>query len=89
MRFQRVRTTALGLLAALVTATCLMPDTAEARTRQRQVQKWHGWTGAGSTFHLDGVAYPGGTRRGPATAYNNWEGGFHPVAFWVLHQRGF
>ena len=47
--------------------------------------KWHGWTG--STFHLDGVAYRGGNRRGPATAYNNWEGGFHPEAFWVLHLR--
>jgi hypothetical protein len=92
MRFLRVRNTAFGVLAALVAAACLMPDPAEARPRQRQVQKvqkWHGWTGKASTFYLDGVAYPGGSRRGPAMAYNNYEGGFHPVAFWVLHQRSF
>ena len=46
---------------------------------------WHGW--AGDSFYLDGVRYRGGSRRGPATAYNNWEGGFHPQAFWVLHLR--
>src|SRR5262245_20724647 len=45
---------------------------------------WHGWAGS---FHLDGVRYAGGNRRGPAAAYNNWEGGFHPEAFWVLHAR--
>lgn len=46
---------------------------------------WHGW--AGDSFYLDGVRYRGGNRRGPATAYNNWEGGFHAVAFWELHLR--
>jgi hypothetical protein len=49
--------------------------------------KWHGWTGTASTFHLDGVSYHGGSRRGPAAAYNNWEGGFQPEAFWALHLR--
>jgi hypothetical protein len=46
---------------------------------------WHGW--AGDSFYLDGVRYRGGNPRGPAAAYNNWEGGFHPVAFWELHLR--
>src|SRR5262245_16118985 len=46
---------------------------------------WHGWVG--KSFYLDGVRYRGGTRRGPAMAYNNYEGGFHPEAFWVLHLR--
>jgi hypothetical protein len=46
---------------------------------------WHGW---GGSFHLDGVRYPGGTRSGPAFSYNNYEGGFHPAAFWVLSDRG-
>jgi hypothetical protein len=45
---------------------------------------WHGW---GTSFHLDGVRYPGGNPHGPAAWYNNWEGGFHPVAFWVLQAR--
>jgi hypothetical protein len=58
-----------------------------APRRQPTYVVWHGWTGKASTFHLDGVAYPGGSRRGPASALNNWEGGFHPEAFWVLHLR--
>jgi hypothetical protein len=45
---------------------------------------WHGWAGS---FHLDGVSYAGGNPRGPAAWYNNWEGGFHPEVFWVLHAR--
>ena len=45
---------------------------------------WHGWAGS---FHLDGVRYRGGNPRGPASALNNWEGGFHPVAFWKLLER--
>jgi len=45
---------------------------------------WHGW---GGSFYLDGVRYPGGNPRGPASALNNWEGGFHPGAFWVLAAR--
>jgi hypothetical protein len=82
MRFQRC---GIVLLAAVVAAVCLAPDAAEARPRQRKVQPWHGWSG--DSFYLDGVRYRGGNRRGPATAYNNWEGGFNPEAFWVLHQR--
>jgi len=50
----------------------------------RASQVWHGW---GGSFYLDGVRYPGGNPRGPASALNNWEGGFHPVAFWVLTAR--
>lgn len=45
---------------------------------------WHGWAGS---FHLNGVRYPGGNPRGPAASYNNWEGGFHPVAYWKLMER--
>jgi hypothetical protein len=32
------------------------------------------------------VRYPGGNPRGPAMSYNNWEGGFHPTAFWVIKE---
>jgi hypothetical protein len=84
MKLQRARSTALGLLAAMVAATCLMPDSAEARTRQRKHQPWQGW---GDSFYLDGVRYPGGNPRGPRAWYNNWEGGFHPEVYWVLHLR--
>src|SRR5262245_48738821 len=62
-------------------------DRRRAPPRQPTYVKWHGWTGTASTFHLDGVAYRGGNRRGPAAWYNNWEGGFHPEAYWVLHLR--
>jgi|SRR6476660_3780052 hypothetical protein len=61
--------------------------TAIARPRRiaRLRDPWHGWAGS---FHLDGVRYPGGNPSGPAFAYNNYEGGFHPTAFWVLSDRG-
>ena len=59
-----------------------------AGARQRRVSglrnPWHGW---GGSFHLDGFRYPGGNRSGPAASYNNYEGGFHPTAFWVLSDR--
>jgi hypothetical protein len=45
---------------------------------------WHGW---GASFHLDGMRYAGGNRSGPAAAHNNFEGGFHPTAFWKLSDR--
>jgi hypothetical protein len=60
-------------------------DRRHAPRRHSQRVVWHGW--AGDSFYLDGVRYRGGNRRGPATAYNNWEGGFHPDAFWALHLR--
>ena len=47
-------------------------------------RQWHGW---GASFHLDGVSYPGGNRKGPAMWYNNYEGGFHPTVFWKLYER--
>jgi hypothetical protein len=84
MKLQRARSTALGFLAAIVAVTSLMPDSAEARPRQRKHQPWQGW---GNSFYLDGVRYEGGNPRGPAAWYNNWEGGFHPEAYWVLHLR--
>lgn len=86
---QRVRITAIGLLAAVVAAVALIPTDAEAGTRHRprvkKLQPWHGWHG--DSFYLDGVRYRGGNRRGPAFAYNNWEGGFHPAVFWELQRR--
>jgi hypothetical protein len=56
-----------------------------ARRHQPNRAVWQGWSG--DSFYLDGVRYRGGNPRGPAAAYNNWEGGFHPVAFWELHLR--
>ena len=51
----------------------------------RGANAWHGWAGS---FHLDGARYPGGNPFGPASYYNNYEGGFHPTAFWKLSDRG-
>jgi len=84
MKLQRARSAALGLLAAAVAVTCLMPDAAEAKARQRKHHPWQGW---GNSFYLDGVRYEGGNPRGPAAWYNNWEGGFHPEVYWILHLR--
>jgi hypothetical protein len=53
-------------------------------------RKWHGWVQSRSgrfKFFLNGHAYRGGTPYGPAFAYNNWEGGFNPKAFWELQDR--
>ena len=52
--------------------------------RTRVAGKWQGW---GGSFYLDGTRFAGGNPSGPAAWYNNWEGGFHPVAFWTLHDR--
>jgi hypothetical protein len=51
--------------------------------------KWHGWvaTSKGFAFYLDGARYKGGTPWGPAMAYNNWQSGFSPRAFWLLIDR--
>jgi len=57
---------------------------ARPRRVSRLENAWHGWAGS---FHLDGVRYPGGNPSGPAAAYNNYEGGFHNSAFWVLSNR--
>ena len=46
---------------------------------------WHGWAGS---YHLDGARFPGGNPSGPASYYNNYEGGFHTTAFWILSDRG-
>jgi hypothetical protein len=82
MKLQRGRTI-IGLLTAIVAATSLMTDPADARSR-RKAQPWHGW---GDSFYLDGVRYPGGNPRGPKAWYNNYEGGFHPEVFWELQRR--
>jgi hypothetical protein len=44
----------------------------------------HGW---GASFYLNGERFEGGNPRGPANALNNWEGGFHPAAFFRLLER--
>jgi hypothetical protein len=56
-----------------------------AQRANRDDFPWHGWAGS---FHLDGSRYPGGNPSGPKFAYNNYEGGFHRTAFWVLADRG-
>jgi hypothetical protein len=42
MRLQRGRTM-LAVVAALATAACFITDSAEARSRQRNVHQWQGW----------------------------------------------
>src|SRR5262245_10321908 len=82
-----------GASAKCFTAKAKKKYAKKARTRTalkrprrvaRLREPWHGW---GASFHLDGHRYPGGNRFGPATSYNNFEGGFHPSAFWVLSDR--
>src|SRR5262249_29421912 len=51
----------------------------------REPGPWHGLAGS---YHLDSARYPGGNPSGPASFYNNYEGGFHTTAFWVLSDRG-
>ena len=74
------------IVSALVVA-CVMASPASAKTRHHKADRdlvpWHGW---GDSFHYAGVRYPGGNPRGPAMSYNNWEGGFHPTAFWVIKE---
>lgn len=85
MNLQRLRTIALGLLLAGTAVACMAPADAEARTRRghhSMVEPWHGWANGG--FYLNGVRHPGGNRRGPAFAYNNYEGGFNAAAFWEI-----
>ena len=55
-----------------------------AQNTRTQIGKWHGW---GASFYLSGVRYGGGNPIGPAAWYNNWEGGFHPTVYWVLHDN--
>jgi hypothetical protein len=85
MTLQRLRTIALGLLVAFTAIAWMAPAEAEARSpraHRQKVQPWHGWANDG--FYLSGVRYPGGNRRGPAFAYNNYEGGFNPTAYWQI-----
>jgi hypothetical protein len=46
------------------------------RLRGQQRQLW---------VKYSGVRYPGGNPRGPAS-HDNWEGGFHPTAVWVIKE---
>ncbi len=76
-----------GFLSAIaVVAACAMTTPASAKTRHSakpQQEPWHGW---GNSFHYAGVRYAGGVRQGPKMSYNNWEGGFHPTAFWAIKE---
>jgi hypothetical protein len=59
-----------------------------ARSRHSHIARdnfpWHGWS---ASFHLNGARYAGGNPSGPAMFYNNYEGGFHEAAFWVIQDR--
>ena len=83
MTLQSIRTFAQFAVAAGVALLIATP--ADAANCGRRGQCWHGW---GNSFYLDGARYAGGNPRGPASYSNNWEGGFHPVAFWVISDRG-
>jgi hypothetical protein len=76
-----------SLLASALVVACVMATPASAKARHHKAHQdmvpWHGW---GESFHYAGVRYAGGNRRGPAMSYNNWEGGFHPTAFWVIKE---
>jgi hypothetical protein len=76
-----------SLLATTLVVACMMATPASAKARHHKAHQdmvpWHGW---GQSFHYAGVRYAGGNRRGPAMSYNNWEGGFHPTAFWVIKE---
>ena len=77
-----------SLLASALVLACAMATPASAKARHhakahQDMVPWHGW---GDSFHYSGVRYPGGNPRGPAMSYNNWEGGFHPTAFWVIKE---
>jgi hypothetical protein len=76
-----------SLLASTLVVACMMATPASAKARHHKAHQdmvpWHGW---GQSFHYAGVRYAGGNRRGPAMSYNNWEGGFHPTAFWVIKE---
>jgi len=82
MRLQSGRT--FAALAAIAAAACFVTAPAHAGSCPQRGECLHGW---GNSFYYNGVRYPGGNPRGPANALNNWEGGFHPVAFWVLLER--
>ena len=74
------------LLATAVVAACAMTTPASAKARhsaKAHLEPWHGW---GNSFHYAGVRYTGGNRHGPKMSYNNWEGGFHPSAFWAIKE---
>lgn len=78
-------TRVLSQLAIAAGVAMFVATPANAASCNSRNNCWHGW---GNSFHLDGARYPGGNPRGPAFAYNNWEGGFHAAAFWVLSDRG-
>lgn len=76
----------LARIAIVAAGALFIATPSHAGSCPKRGECWHGW---GNSFHLNGVRYPGGNPRGPAGALNNWEGGFHPVAFWVLHERNY
>ena len=54
MRLKCGRTIATVVLATIVAATCLIPDAAEARSRQRH--QWQGWQ-TSSPNHWNAAAF--------------------------------
>jgi hypothetical protein len=59
------------------------------RTDFTEGLKWYGWvvTPTKVALYHEGIAYHGGTPRGPATWYNNYEGGFNAAVFWKLYDQ--
>ena len=58
------------------------------RTTSVRTASWHGWVvRSPAVLYHEGTAYSGGTRHGPATWYNNYEGGFNGALFWKLSDR--
>jgi hypothetical protein len=56
---------------------------------RKPAAKWHGRvdTRDGVAFYHDGQRYAGGSPRGPAMWYNNYEGGFNAALYWKLSDR--
>lgn len=74
----------LARLAVAAAAAFLIAAPSHAGNCPKRGPCVHGW---GNSFYHNGVRYEGGNPRGPAGALNNWEGGFHPVAFWKMLER--
>jgi hypothetical protein len=81
MRRQRVRTTAIGLVAAIVAAAAVTPAQAATRASQRdarahhkKMQPWHGW---GNPSYLSGSGGYHGSKAisaQPASAFGGYPG---------------
>jgi hypothetical protein len=69
MRFQRARTAAIGLLAAMVAAAALAPVEAATRAHPKKVQRVDGW---GTPYYLTGGKEIFAPTSSAFGAYPNW-----------------